>query len=250
METSTKSSSSTDLEEIQAPVKQQTNISSFFISSTGSKKRKITDSSSQLKTAEKKSSSRILLCSTAEKWKSTSLAKYNAEDWLVVNTDAKSTLVTSMNCAICQKFEERITSIKGFNYQWLREGSKRLLLHAAVEHAEGQAHKRAYDLHLKSKSISACERTDILQPLLDEGRQRSIMQGLGVMQMKDFELTKKKFETAYFVAKEEIPLAKFSMILELEDKHGVVLGNAYRNNVTGGCMIDYIADNIMKELKE
>ena len=57
-------------------------------------------------------------------------------------------------------------------------------------------------------------------------------------------LTRKKFETAYFKAKEELPLTKFERILALEDLHNVELGNAYRNNNMCGEFIDYIADDL------
>ena len=49
------------------------------------------------------------------------------------------------------------------------------------------------------------------------------------MKQKHFELTKKKFEAAYFVVKEELPIAKFTKILELEENQGVALGKTYRN---------------------
>ena len=46
------------------------------------------------------------------------------------------------------------------------------------------------------------------------------------MQQKDLEQTKKKFETAYFIAKEELPISKFANVLELEERHGVVFRHA------------------------
>ena len=58
-------------------------------------------------------------------------------------------------------------------------------------------------------------------------------------------LTHKKFETAYFIAKEELPLTKFERILALEElHHNIELGNAYRNNGMCGEFIDYIADDL------
>ena len=67
-----------------------------------------------------------------------------------------------------------------------------------------------------------------------------IAHGLDVMKQKDFELTKEKFETAYFVVKEELPITKFTKILEHEEKHGVALGIACRNNMLSSMMIDFI----------
>ena len=51
-----------------------------------------------------------------------SLAKYSAHDWLVINpelTDKK--LVASMICKLCRQFEDRITSVKRRRHA-LRQG--------------------------------------------------------------------------------------------------------------------------------
>ena len=229
----------------QNPIaKKQRSIASFFGGSS-------TLNLSPVTNKEKKQLSvgqpRKLQGSTAEKWKTTSLAKYSAEEWLIVNIDASTKLVGSMNCKICQQFEDRISSIKGFAYNWLREGSKRLLLHAAIEHAEGEPHKKAFDLYLRSRGLTTHERTELLEP---SHSQRGIIHGIDNMNQKDFEFTKKKFETAYFVVKEELPLSKFPKILELEEKHGVLLGNAYRNSMSGALIIDYIADSLSRDLRK
>ena len=64
------------------------------------------------------------------------------------------------------------------------------------------------------------------------------------MNGKEVMLTRKKIETAYFIAKEELPLTKFERILALEDLHNGELGNAYRNNNMCGEFVDYIADDL------
>ena len=51
------------------------------------------------------------------------------------------------------------------------------------------------------------------------------------MNEKDIMVARKKFETAYFIAKEELPLRKFKRFLALEKLHNVELGNnAYGKN--------------------
>ena len=77
-----------------------------------------------------------------------------------------------------------------------------------------------------------------------------IVHSLDVMKQKDFEPTKKKFETAYFVVKKVLPVTKFTKILELEEKHGVALGEAYRNNMSGSMMIDFTGKWLSNELKK
>ena len=108
-------------------------------------------------------------------------------------------------------------------------------MHAAIEHAEGEPHKKAYDLHLKEQALSIRQVLEVSNP-----NSGGVLYGLYVMKQKDSEKTKKKFETMYFVVKEELPITKFSKILELEERHGVELGNAYHNSMSGSIMIDFI----------
>ena len=64
---------------------------------------------------------------------------------------------------------------------------------------------------------------------------------------------KKKFEVAYFVAKEELSFLKYPAILKLEEMHGVDVGQANRNDKNCAEFIDYIGkdlhDNVSKKLK-
>ena len=66
------------------------------------------------------------------------------------------------------------------------------------------SHKRAYDLFLKESGLNARERTEKEQLLLEGASQQGIVSGLNIMNQKDYEQTKKKFETAYFLAKNRV----------------------------------------------
>ena len=74
--------------------------------------------------------------------------------------------------------------------------------------------------------------------------QQSIKSGLARINEKDVTRTQKKIETAYFIAKEELPLTKFERILALEKPHNAELGNPYRNNNMCGEFIDYMANDL------
>ena len=91
-------------------------------------------------------------------------------------------------------------------------------MHAAIKHAKGEPHKKAYDRHLKEQGLFICQCSEVSNP-----NSGGVLRGLDVMKQKDFEKTKKKFETMYFVVKEELPITKFSKILELEERHEVEL---------------------------
>lgn len=70
------------------------------------------------------------------------------------------------------------------------------------------------------------------------------------MQSADFAKTKTKFETAYFIAKEEMPLLKYPQILKLEEKHGADIGTAYRNRQSCTNFINCIGEELGKRLQE
>ena len=128
--------------------RKQTNISSFFGGAT--KQKKTTKSSSE--TASSSSSSlRTLQVVTAEKWKTTKLAQYNADEWLEIVKEHSSGQVSTLKCSICKKYKSNIEGIKGFNNQWVDDGCRRLIFSSAFDHANSEPHKKAYDLHMKVK---------------------------------------------------------------------------------------------------
>ena len=75
--------------------------------------------------------------------------------------------------------------------------------------------------------LSARERTEKEHLLLESSGQQAIVDGINVMNDKDFELTKKKFESMYFLAKNEAPLSLFPKLVSHEERHDIVFGTAY-----------------------
>lgn len=49
---------------------------------------------------------------------------------------------------ICQRYKNLITFVTNFDFNWIKEDSKRLQHIAAVKHAKGQVHKEAFKLHI------------------------------------------------------------------------------------------------------
>ena len=186
---------------------------------------------------------RTLSVKTAENWKTTSLAKYNTSDWLILNVS--NGLVTLMKCATCSEFEDKIISMKGFTDQWSRDGSKRMQHSAVVQHANTDARARLYDLYLKSKGLNPIECSQ--KKGLDQ--QGTILSGLATMTERDTSLTKMKFETAYFIAKEELPLKLYPKLLKHKEKQGLETGQAYCNENSCGVFIDYINKDLNLKLK-
>ena len=97
--------------------------------------------------------------------------------------------------------------------------------------------------------MNALERSQAMQGVLDSQKQGNILSALATLNEQDLERTKKKFQIAYYIPKEELPIVKFSTMLDLEERLGVDVGTAYRNNNSGGVFIDYISESIAEELK-
>ena len=59
-------------------------------------------------------------------------------------------------------------------------------------------------------------------------------------------------EIAYFIAKEELPFAKFANIIELEKRHGVDLGETYMNKPGCSefirCISKVFTEDLIKEM--
>ena len=60
--------------------------------------------------------------------------------------------------------------------------------------------------------------------------------------------TKIKFETAYFVAKQELPLMKYKEILKHEKFHSVDTSDSYMTDVKAGEFIDFIAADLKRKI--
>ena len=60
--------------------------------------------------------------------------------------------------------------------------------------------------------------------------------------------TKNKFETAYFVVKQELPISKCKNILKLESKHGVEVGTKYLTDPSVGTFIDFMGQELKHQL--
>ena len=121
-----------------------------------------------------------------------------------------------------------------------------MLVGSAISHAEGEPHKKAMELFLKRRGLSLAERDACIT--LEENQQ-TILTGISKMNKKDYERTKKKFDVAYFIAKEEMPIVKFESILSLEERHGVDIGTAYRNRNSGVIFVDSINGSLVEELR-
>lgn len=77
-----------------------------------------------------------------------------------------------------------------------------------------------------------------------DSEQQLITIGITNMQSNDLARTKTKFEVAYFVAKEEMPISKYPWLLKLEEKQGVDLRKAYHSEKSYNMFIAHIGEEL------
>ena len=106
------------------------------------------------------------------------------------------------------------------------------------------------DLHLaEDKGQCVAERAESTKDT-NEGGQQIITTGIANMKAGDLAKAKVNFELAYFIAKEELPLAKYSEILKLEAKHGVKIGKSYLNRISCNTFLKYISADLARKLEQ
>ena len=106
------------------------------------------------------------------------------------------------------------------------------------DHAKNDQHTHAMHLLKKKQATSAG---------LSPSNYSQIAQVFSRLSEEERERLRIKFNIAYFVATQNLPLSKYSRICELESHHGVCVGSSYTNDNSGKEMIHYIADSIRLE---
>ena len=63
------------------------------------------------------------------------------------------------------------------------------------------------------------------------------------------ETVKRKFDVAYFIAKEGLAFRKSKALCQLEERHGVALGEGYKNGLACSAFVEYIAQEMREDLR-
>ena len=129
--------------------------------------------------------------------------------------------VVMLKCKLCMKYEERITSIKGFSQNWII-GTKSVKKDSLEKHIKGDPHLHAANLS-KKESMGA---SAFLNKI---AKSSSIGHGLMKMADRDKEVLVNRFNSAYYLAKKERSYSDFPELIELQEKNGVMYRASYRN---------------------
>ena len=163
---------------------------------------------------------------TVEKWKLENDRQLNTSTWLCYEM-ADRDHVASLSCSVCVQFKEKLQSMRNYSPAFI-EGSKNLRVSSFKDHAASDMHARAMLLLKRSHSSDIREYAPIAKSLHS-------------MDSSSEQRMKRKFDIAYVIAKQNMAYSKMQPICELEERHGVDLGQGYKNNQACSTFIEYIA---------
>ena len=139
-----------------------------------------------------------------------------------------------MFCDLCRKAGSEIAGKTEFV-----TGSNTIKKETLKKHGESHGHLRAQDFVINGQ-----------KPLT----KRPIFKGLKKAAEKIDEQAYKemsvKMNTAYFIAKEELPFTKFPGLLQLQQKNGIQITNTYSNDIKCAEMVATEGTLIKEEIAE
>ena len=185
--------------------KKQAQLTSFFSKPQSQTEKPIAttsmltegETSKSLQDVKAKEIKRTVTVETIEKsWKTKQLARYDADVWLSYDVDEK--YARNLRCNVCTEQDQRIKAMKYFNRTWI-SGCTNYGPSAAINHAESETHKEAMRIHNKSGAESSREET---------GGQINITSAIASLNETAQNDLVRKFQVAYFIVKEELPLTR------------------------------------------
>ena len=146
--------------------------------------------------------------------------------------------VTRLNCTICVKYKLRIMERRNYSDRWIA-GADSLRTSSIRDHAHSDQHEHAMSLLLKEKAVARGESSCSYAP---------IAAALSRISDDERDTLRQLFDIAYFLAKEKLSFRKYPAICELEVRHGVKLGSAYKTETAAKSFTHYIAESQRKQL--
>ena len=169
---------------------------------------------------------RSITARTVEKWKTENDKTLGTATWLTYNM-ADRDHVKSMRCSVCSQFKGQLQGMRNFRPEYI-EGSTNLRSSSVKDHAASEMHTRAMMLLKKKQAVDIRDYSPIAR-------------ALSTMDATSKERMKRKFDIAYTISKENMAFTKMKPICELMERHGVDLGEGYKNNQACACFTSYIA---------
>ena len=177
---------------------------------------------------------------TYNKWLVQYDREYQTKTWLDCETemDAGSKVVNKLKCRICTKHSDRITGRRNFSDKWI-VGADCVKTTNIRDHSKSDQHIHAMNLERRDQAQAQGLGAAVYAP---------IVQSLQTLPDEERDKLKKKFDIAYFVATEHLAFTKYEKICDLEVRHGVELGDSYRNRNACKDFIHSISESMKQNL--
>ena len=179
---------------------------------------------------------------TYQKWKAELDQECNTLSWLDCETSgvgAKKT-VEKLKCKVCVQYQSSIEGRRNYSDKWI-SGANSVRTSNIRDHSRSDQHAHAMLLLRKSQAQARG---------LDATAYAPIAKALHQMSEGDRQTLGVKFDIAHFVAIQQLAFTNYPALCELEAKHGVDVGTAYRNQNAGKTFCHFIAESRRQQLIE
>ena len=167
---------------------------------------------------------------TFKKWQANLEKDHRTLSWLKCDLDASDrSVVDTLWCQVCRKYEERLQGMKNYSTIWIT-GSTNHKTSNVIDHSNSDQHKAAMIQVRKAANEPIKMYSPLARCLLsmDETTKKRM---------------EKKFDIAYLLAKENLAFMKYPAVYQLEAKHNVDLGIAYKTKESAKSFVHYIAES-------
>ena len=178
--------------------------------------------------------------STYQKWRRDFDGEYGTITWLACETEMSQgkRVAVRLNCSVCTKYNERIMGRRNYSNSWI-VGAESIRTSNIRDHTKSDQHCHAMSLRLREQATARGECSSSYAP---------IAAALTTMSDEDRAILRRKFDITYVMAREKLSFRKFPAFCELETRHGVNLGSAYKTETSAKTFTHFIAESQRQEL--
>ena len=136
-------------------------------------------------------------------------------------------------CSACREYDSKICSMKNYSRAWVT-GSENQRTSNVLDHVASDQHKAAMSRLRTAQARASNEPVTSYAPIA-----RSLL----ILNEPERGRMRRKFDVCYLMAKEGIAFEKYVALYELEARHDVDLGSAYKTAPSAKLFTHYIAES-------
>ena len=188
-------------------------------------------SSSDADPSSSKRAKRQVTVATFEKWQRDFDRLHQTRTWLQCDRSQDRSLEDLLWCDVCRKYEDSIRGMKNFQAAWT-PGSANQRTSNVLDHAASNQHKAAMTRRYADQAKADNQPITSYAP---------IARGLLTLEDSVKATMKLKYDICYLIAREGMAFEKYPPLYELQTRHSVSLGSAYKSPQSAKTFTHYIA---------